>query len=344
MGMHREHVDKLVSLIQEQYDDMVYAPIQRMLPLFRNWHVARAVCCYDAVCLVLYILRTGTPQATVGTVLGIKSASVDKVVKRTLPLLLRVLQPLYLPMPTSETFKRSYDTFSKLPYNLPGVLGAVDGIVFPVGRYKPYNARQLWNFKHAFPSLNTLALCDALGRFIFVSVGFRGPRGDAGMWNSCALGQSLHNGDPWGPGGLLPNIRVWLPATREWIKPYIIGDAAFALRTHCITPFQGRNLSPEQLAFNTRLSQNRSAIERAFGTLLARFGILRKRLMYTLPMSKAIIFLCSTTSAMTRVFAPFSLARCGVRASRQSMSMGLSLESRREQQAHYRRARSCAIS
>jgi len=55
---------------------------------------------------------------------------------------------------------------------------------------------------------------------------------------------------------------------------YILGDAAYPLSDHLLTPYPGQGLSPEKDSFNLYLSQLRVKVEQSFGILVQRWGIL----------------------------------------------------------------------
>ena len=55
---------------------------------------------------------------------------------------------------------------------------------------------------------------------------------------------------------------------------YILGDAAYPLSDHLLTPYPGQGLSPEKDSFNFYLSQLRVKVEQSFGILVQRWGIL----------------------------------------------------------------------
>jgi hypothetical protein len=52
------------------------------------------------------------------------------------------------------------------------------------------------------------------------------------------------------------------------------GDEAFANRDQLLVPWSGRGLGLAKDAFNYHLSAMRQTIERAFGLLVARWGVL----------------------------------------------------------------------
>ena len=63
------------------------------------------------------------------------------------------------------------------------------------------------------------------------------------------------------------------------VKPQILGDPAYPLRPWLMTPYPTRTVTTvAQRRFNTRLSQARVVVERAFGLLKCRWRCLLKQL------------------------------------------------------------------
>ena len=71
-------------------------------------------------------------------------------------------------------------------------------------------------------------------------------------------------------GGQGPVIEV----SNTMIKPYLLGDAGYALSASIIVPYPGERLTPEQEHFNFVHSSTRMCVERAFGMLKMRWRIL----------------------------------------------------------------------
>ncbi|CAI6354645.1 unnamed protein product [Macrosiphum euphorbiae] len=66
-----------------------------------------------------------------------------------------------------------------------------------------------------------------------------------------------------------------LPETESNPQPYVfIGDEAFALHTHLLRPYPGRNLTDIRRVFNYRLSRARRMVECAFGVLANKWRVL----------------------------------------------------------------------
>ncbi|KAL3183314.1 hypothetical protein MRX96_000290 [Rhipicephalus microplus] len=74
----------------------------------------------------------------------------------------------------------------------------------------------------------------------------------------------------------LSSIQQDLPALCQVKKYHILGDAAYAIREHLLTPFKNYgHMTQEKSRFNYRLSSTRVVIEIALALLKQRFGQLR---------------------------------------------------------------------
>lgn len=124
--------------------------------------------------VLLTKLRQGATDRLTGVLLGISPGSVHNMYQRILVHTIEVLDPLYLPPVTRTILEASMASFNEMPYNLPGVCGAMDGIVTGITKVAPYNKRQMFNYKHKVPSVNSLGVCDARGRFIYFNAAFPG--------------------------------------------------------------------------------------------------------------------------------------------------------------------------
>ncbi|KAK3917803.1 Protein ALP1-like, partial [Frankliniella fusca] len=150
------------------------------------------------------------------------------------------------------------------------------------------NAREgEWlNYKGDF-SMVLLGMCDANCKFLYVIIGGRGRRHDAGLWRECDLQQRLED-------GTLP-----LPQPRQlpggWVvtPPTIVGDGAFPLGPNLMTPFrQPQIVSDAERIYNYRLSKARRTIENAFGILSSRWRVLRRAFIAHERNAQAIIKAC----------------------------------------------------
>ncbi|ETM97626.1 hypothetical protein PPTG_20071, partial [Phytophthora nicotianae INRA-310] len=116
-----------------------------------------------------------------------------------------------------------------------------------VGRY--------YSGHYACPGINVQAVCDAHCRFIAVDASFPGSTNDARAFRDTGVSRALNN----------------LPTGM-----YIIGDNAYSVGEHLLTPFSRNQIMDEYHdSFNFHASQLRIRIEMAFGLLTTKWRIFR---------------------------------------------------------------------
>jgi hypothetical protein len=153
------------------------------------------------------------------------------------------------------------------------VVGAIDGMLIWTEKPSLTVCREMrvcQNMFHCYRKdkfgLVMLAICDHRTKFRWVDISEPGRASDYLSW-----------------------IRSGLPAkldARNIIRSgmTLIGDNAFVNKMYMAVPFPGTGLDVWRDAYNFYLSQLRITIERAFGILIHRWGILRKPL--SCPVSK----------------------------------------------------------
>jgi hypothetical protein len=104
-----------------------------------------------------------------------------------------------------------------------------------------------------------LAGCDHRCRFRWADCSHPGIASDYTAWMTSGIAQKLRD----------PEQQIMAPMHT------IVGDNAFVETHYMAIPIPGHTLSQEEDAYNFYLSQLRITIERAFGILVHRFGILR---------------------------------------------------------------------
>ncbi|XP_042489669.1 putative nuclease HARBI1 [Macadamia integrifolia] len=165
-----------------------------------------------------------------------------------------------------------------MPY-FKDCIGAIDGTHIPVSVAPTYEGR--FRGRKQWPSQNVLAACDFDLRFTFVLPGWEGSASDSRVLASAI---SMEHG-------------IVCLAGR-----YYLADAGFPLLKHFITPYRGLRYhlndirdrvpnSPKEL-FNQRHSSLRNVIERTFGVLKKRFGILCARPTYSYERQIDIVLAC----------------------------------------------------
>ena len=151
---------------------------------------------------------------------------------------------------------------SRSDYAIRGCVGAVDGLCIEICRPRAAEsaAPSLYMNRKGFFSINMQAVSDAHHRitwFDFTAVG------------------STHDATALEMSGLPDKLAAGLLPPGYWIA----GDDAYsASAENIVTPFSGRNLPATQDNFNFWLSNSRIEVECCFGMLVARWGILWRRI------------------------------------------------------------------
>lgn len=161
-------------------------------------------------------------------------------------------RPQYVQCPkTVNDWKKVAQDFEVL--GLPHCLGAIDGKrTFNIaeqftkdtfnflGKHvrikKPqHSGSDFFNYKKHF-SVVLMAVVDAKAKFLYINVGAQGSNNDAMVLNSSRFAKKVNDGSlslpPPEPIQCNDNTNVILPY-------YFIGDGAFGLKSHLITPYGG---------------------------------------------------------------------------------------------------------
>jgi hypothetical protein len=150
-------------------------------------------------------------------------------------------------------------------WDFPNCVGALDGkhIVMRA----PANQGSNWyNYKGAH-SIVLMAICDAYYRFVYVSIGDTGRRGDAGVFANCGLGERLDSNYFHFP----PDSKI--PKSQKYFPYILLGDDAFPLKRNIVKPYPGQNNPMDKVICNYRVSRGRRCIENAFGILCSRWRV-----------------------------------------------------------------------
>ena len=193
-----------------------------------------------------------------------------RILKRTLEALHAVLPPFELREALSEreTSTARLDTISagfgaRSAGLLPGVIGAIDGLLVPIKRPGTVNERCFYCRK-GFYAMNVQAIADVHGCILHASVGLTpGAVHDSFAWSQDPLSKNLREGP----------IADWL----KLHKRYLIGDDAYPASHTLVVPWPGKYaLDSPELAFNERHSSARISVECAFGMLCRKWLFLKR--------------------------------------------------------------------
>ena len=169
---------------------------------------------------------------------------------------------LSFPIDSVSTLQRLGDEFGKYSDGaMQNAVGAIDGLVIrtrcPFLSETP-NPMAYRNRKGTY-GLLALGISDLKGRFLMFTVNHPGSTHDSLAWQSCALKLAMD-------GGGLPQ------------DFFLIGDEAFPCTEQLLSPYPGQGIGRWPDSFNYHLSKCRQSIERAFGMLVRRWGILQRKL------------------------------------------------------------------
>ena len=96
----------------------------------------------------------------------------------------------------------------------------------------------------------------------------------------------------------------------EDIQPYIVGDAAFALR-ETIMKCYDNPIESQDHAFNSSVMRTRRVVEQAFGRLKARFHVLVSNNFTNLQYAARVtMFCCALHNICERQHYPFERSWC----------------------------------
>lgn len=187
--------------------------------------------------------------------------------RETCKIIWSTLQPSEMPEITSKDQWLEIANVFYLKTDFPNCLGAIDGK--HIRCKNPDNSGSLfYNYKKFF-SIVLMAVVDANLQFITIDVGSYGKEGDSNVFKNSAFGKKLYSNQLEFPEPVL------LPETDDSPQPFVfIGDEAFALHTHLLRPYPGRNLTDVRRVFNYRLSRARRMVECAFGVLANKWRVL----------------------------------------------------------------------
>lgn len=169
------------------------------------------------------------------------------------------------------------EDFSKISrHTLSGTVGALDGVVFkmqaPTAEEAKGSSASYFQRKGYF-AFGMQGMCDARLRFRMISMRCAASTHDSTAFNSSTFSAFLQAGG-------LPEAY------------HIVMDEAYPCRGQILSPWKGRSLSAAKDNMNFFISLHRQVIERAFGVLVARWGILWRPLRVKLSMVPIIITVC----------------------------------------------------
>ncbi|XP_034245542.1 protein ALP1-like [Thrips palmi] len=250
-----------------QFDEL----LKLVGPRLRRFSMRKPVPPEERLAITIRYLAHGGNLITLAEAYRRGHSTVNDIVRETCDAIWEALSPIYVKTPSREDWPRISREFWEL-WNFPNCLGAVDGkhveIICP-----PNAGSVTFNNHYSSHSTVLMAMCDAKYRFTYVDLGSYGSQSDSSIFMNSQFGRDLLEGNL----DLPPEQPM--PFTREPHFPHwMVADQAFPLSENILRPYPGKSLTEEQRVFNYRLSRARRCIENAFGILVGRWRLFRKRI------------------------------------------------------------------
>lgn len=192
-------------------------------------------------------------------------STVSKIVKDVCQEIWNVLQPIFLPTPTAQTWMEAVDGFSEL-WGFPNCLGSIDGKHI---RLKcPRNSGSSYFCYKNFFSIVLLAVVDQYYKFMVVDIGSYGRHSDSAIFENSAFYQEYVSGKTILPPKPLPGTDIPVPHV-------FVGDEGFALQTYLMRPYPKAGMINDvrKRKFNAQLSRACRVVENAFGILAMKWRV-----------------------------------------------------------------------
>ncbi|XP_066590802.1 uncharacterized protein [Prorops nasuta] len=216
--------------------------------------------------ITLRYIATGDLYFTIAIAFRVGESTVRSIVKEVCDVLIKVLQPIYLSLPTKNEWRNNAKGYWAR-WNMPNCLGSIDGKHIRL-RCPPNSGSLYFNYKKYY-SIVLLAIADHLYRFVLVDIGAYGGNSDGGIFSDSNIGINLSNNKL-----NIPDGDINLPHSDLKTPMFFIADDAFQLSKRIMKPYSSKNLQYSQQIFNYRLSRARRTIESAFGILASKWRIL----------------------------------------------------------------------
>lgn len=129
-------------------------------------------------------LATGDSHHTIAFSFRVGCTTASAIVKEVCIELWNVLQPLYLPTPTEEVWKKSEIGFREL-WNFPNCVGSIDGKHVRV-KCPPKTGSSYFCYKNYF-SIVLLGIVDPDYKFIVVDIGSYGRHSDSSIFENSSF-------------------------------------------------------------------------------------------------------------------------------------------------------------
>lgn len=213
----------------------------------------------------------------------VSKSAISGIVREVCKAIWKALHPTYLKVPTTQEAWKEIAKGFQDEWNMPHVLGAVDGKHVEI-ECPPGEGSNCFNYLK-YHSTVLMAMCDAKYKFTYVDIGSYGHENDAGIFSSTDLYRKFDNG--------LADIPPQAAVEGHMLPHVLLGDDIFMLKPWLVKPYPGVGLEEKEKIANYRISRARRTIENAFGILRARWRIFAGPMKAKLDLVDLIVQACT---------------------------------------------------
>lgn len=190
-------------------------------------------------------LVTGDQILSIALAFRCGESTVRKIIHETCSAIIKVLQPIYLRLPTKEEWTDICAGYLE-NWNFPHCIGSFDGKHVEI-QAPPNSGSLFFNYKKTY-SIVLLAACNHKYMFTLVDVGSYGGNSDGGIFTSSEIYTALQEGTLNIPKGTanLSGSNIKLPC-------FFLGDSGFPISNNMMRPYSGKILDEKKKIFNYRL-------------------------------------------------------------------------------------------
>ncbi|XP_013190748.2 putative nuclease HARBI1 [Amyelois transitella] len=228
------------------------------------------------VLTALSFFATGSYQRPTGKIQGhfVAQQTVSTVINEISKCLNNTyFREKYIHFPNNSDEQNKIKTRFHNKFNIPGVLGCIDGTHVAIERPNQHEDRYFC--RKDYHSLNVQLVCDADMQIISVDASHGGATHDSFIWSSHPLKDYMEE--------LSNNENVWF-----------LGDSGYPLRRYMMTPVLNAAPNTPEAHYTNLHVHTRNIIERTIGLLKARFRclLLHRRLHYQPEVAGSIVNSC----------------------------------------------------
>ncbi|XP_018370115.1 PREDICTED: uncharacterized protein LOC108765770 [Trachymyrmex cornetzi] len=169
--------------------------------------------------ITLRYLATGDQILSIALAFRCGESTVRKIIHEICPVIVKVLQPIYLRLPTEEGWKNICAVFLE-DWNFPNCVGSFDGKHVQI-QAPPNSGSLFYNYKKTFIVL--MAACDHKYMFTLVDIGSYGGNSD-GIFTSSDIHLAMEE-----EALNLPKGIANLPESNNKLPCFFLGDSGFSI-------------------------------------------------------------------------------------------------------------------